>query len=149
MTECPQIEIAASVNPEVDDCVQRVTSLIKRSTAAWLDVAKEVRRAKDKLQKEDYALFLKLSCLTAAIGDKLLRIAETTVLYAPAFEQYLERTQGWSPLYEVAKLDTVEVVELQKKLDDEPTLPLTRKLVKGSWNSIECRSSDHSADQIE
>jgi hypothetical protein len=123
----------AVTKEEVQDALKRasrVSRLLKRSAETWLEIAKEVNDAKNTLSKNAFDLFLQKSALTQSIADKMPRIAQASILYLDESKQHLEKLEGWTTLYEVAKLSEDEVREMYKKLQENPEQCLTRSFIQ-------------------
>ena len=110
--------------------VNRVTALIKRSTILWLEVATEVMQAKLALKATDYEEFLRQIYLTQAIANKLLKIADQSTLYSDRAKSHLSRVDGWTTLYEIAKLEPAQVTTFIDKLDSDPSMIVSREVIK-------------------
>lgn len=108
----------------------RVSALIKQSTAMWLEVATEVCSAKLTLKQHAYEIFLERTSISQSVADKLLKIASQRTLYSERATSHLKRIDGWTTLYEIAKLKPAKINELLHTLDDDPTMILSRSAIQ-------------------
>jgi hypothetical protein len=92
--------------------------------------SQQVNDAKNSLSKTAFELFLQKSSLTQSIADKMPRIAQSSILYLEESRQHLEKLEGWTTLYEVAKLSEDEVREMYKSLQENPEQCLTRSFIQ-------------------
>lgn len=115
---------------DIEARVQRVSALLRRSASLWLDIAKEVHDAKQSLSADAYAIFLKKASLTPAIADKMPTIAKTADLYTDEMKKHVHRFDGWSPIYESAKLKSKERDEFFKALNKDPEVEVSRKFIQ-------------------
>lgn len=115
---------------EVSDRASRVSALLAKSARIWLDVAREVQEARIRLSIQGFELFLSKSSLTRAIADKMPRIAQASILYLDESKEHLEKLEGWTTLYEVAKLPDADVREMYRELQKNPEQSLTRSFIQ-------------------
>jgi hypothetical protein len=115
---------------DVEARALRVARLLRKSATLWLDIAKEVADAKQSLSKDAFAIFLKKACLTPAIADKMPTIAKTADLYSDEMKKHIHRFEGWSPIYETAKLKPDERSELISALNKDPEAEVSRKFIQ-------------------
>lgn len=115
---------------DIEARAQRVSTLLRKSAVLWLDIAREVHDAKQSLTADDYAVFLNKSCLTPAIADKMPTIAKTTDLYSKEIKKHIHRFDGWSPIYETAKLNQNERNDFIHALNNDPVIEVSRKYIQ-------------------
>lgn len=115
---------------DIDQRALKVSSLLKRSAQLWLEIATEVNDAKVSLCPISYNLFLNKAGLTNAIADKLLRIAKDTMLYSDIVKPHINKLEGWSTLYEVAKLSPKEKQSFFDTLNQEPETTVSRAFIQ-------------------
>lgn len=118
---------------ETQDALERasrVSQLLKKSAETWLEIAREVNDAKNSLSKNAFELFLQKSTLTQSIADKMPRIAQASILYLDESKEHLEKLEGWTTLYEVAKLPEADVREMYRELRKNPDQSLTRSFIQ-------------------
>jgi hypothetical protein len=123
----------AITKEEFDELSQRsvrIRLLLRKSASLWLEIAKEVNDAKNTLSKNAFDLFLQKSTLTQSIADKMPRIAQASILYLDESKQHLEKLEGWTTLYEVAKLPEADVREMYRELQKNPEQCLTRSFIQ-------------------
>lgn len=129
-TEMTDAIIDQYIENDIDRRVLRLQVLLKKSAHVWLEVAKEVNDAKKCLSKCDFDQFLKKASLSQSIADKMPRIAEASILYIDESQIHLEKLEGWTTLYEVAKLPETNVREMYKELERNPDQALTRSFIQ-------------------
>lgn len=111
--------------------VERVAALVKRSATAWLEVAKEFADAKAKLSQHAYERFVNDAGFTKAVADKLLTVGKCEKLHSDAYEPAISRTDGWSILYELTKLNEKQKLpSVLKYLSENPNARVTRSVVQ-------------------
>jgi hypothetical protein len=115
---------------EIDTRAERVCRLMQKAAQHWMEVAREVHDAKVVLSKDAFPLFLQKSQLTLSIANKLLTIAKTTILYEDESKPYLRKLEGWTTLYEVAKLPASEIRMIYDEVERDPTKMITRSFVQ-------------------
>jgi hypothetical protein len=118
-----------AVITDIEERASRVRSMVENSVSIWLEVALEVDDAKKHLSKSDFELFLRKSALSRPIADKLLSIAKANILYFAESQKYLDKLEGWTTLYEVAKLSANDIRDLFDSIDDNPEQALTRSYI--------------------
>lgn len=114
----------------VEQRAERLCRLLKKAATAWLEIAKEVQDAKRALNSSDYSEFLRRGSLSVTVADKLMRIAHSGILHSDESKPYLNRTDGWTNLYEVAKLPEANVREMYRELRKNPEQRLTRSFIQ-------------------
>ena len=67
---------------------------------------------------------------TKAVADKLLGIGNCEFLYKQEADEFIGFVDGWSTLYEISKLPYERITLLWKALRDDPSLKVSRSLVK-------------------
>lgn len=115
---------------EIDATAKELGVLLRLSTQTWLEIARKVMVAKSLFSKDGFELFLKKSSLTRAIADKMPRIAQASILYLDESKEHLEKLEGWTTLYEVAKLPEADVREMYRELQKNPEQTLTRSFIQ-------------------
>lgn len=115
---------------DASERASRVSRLLKKSAETWLEIAREVNDAKNSLSKNAFDLFLQKSTLTQSIADKMPRIAQASILYLEESKEHLEKLEGWTTLYEVAKLPEADVREMYRALRENPEQCLTRSFIQ-------------------
>ncbi len=119
---------------DVADRVARVQLHLQTSTAAWLEIAKEFAIAKKTLETIVYQQFATDAGFTTNVADKLQKIGLQTIFYDPQVTKYLISIDGWTVLYELAKLDPSKikaVIDILKSSSKK----LTRDLVLNVANN--------------
>lgn len=122
----------AILNDELDELsrrAERIRMLSRKSASLWLEIAREVSEARNVLSKDGFELFLQKSSLTRAIADKMPRIAQASILYLEESKEHLEKLEGWTTLYEVAKLPEADVREMYRELQKNPEQCLSRSFI--------------------
>ena len=114
----------------ISERAERIRRLLRRSVITWLQIAREVTEARDVLSKDGFELFLAKSSITRAIADKMPRIAQANILYLDESKEHLEKLEGWTTLYEVAKLPDADVKEMYRELRKNPEQSLTRSFIQ-------------------
>ena len=115
---------------ELSQRAERIRLLLRKSASLWLEIAREVTEARNALSKDGFEFFLGKSSLTRAIADKMPRIAQASILYLDESKEHLEKLEGWTTLYEVAKLPDADVRELYRELQKNPEQCLTRSFIQ-------------------
>ena len=115
---------------DASERASRVSRLLKKSAETWLEIAREVNDAKNSLSKNAFDLFLQKSTLTQSISDKMPRIAQASILYLEESKEHLEKLEGWTTLYEVAKLPEDDIREMYRELRKNPEQCLTRSFIQ-------------------
>lgn len=115
---------------DVDQRAERISQLMRKSATLWLDIAKEVFDAKESLSADVYAIFLQKACLTPAIADKMPTIAKTPELYSDEAKKHVHRLEGWSTLYENAKLTSDERTAFFDALNKNPEIDVSRAFIQ-------------------
>jgi hypothetical protein len=114
----------------ISERAERIRRLLRRSAITWLQIAREVTEARNLLSKDGFELFLGKSSLTRAIADKMPRISQASILYLDESKEHLEKLEGWTTLYEVAKLPDADVREMYRELQKNPEQCLTRSFIQ-------------------
>jgi len=114
----------------ISERAERIRRLLRRSAITWLQIAREVTEARNLLSKDGFELFLAKSSLTRAIADKMPRISQASILYLDESKEHLEKLEGWTTLYEVAKLPDADVKEMYRELRKNPEQSLTRSFIQ-------------------
>lgn len=138
----PLPDLSQDLTQEIIMRAKRINDLMKRSTEVWLEIAREVSDAKKCLDENCYDFFLKKASLTPAIANKMPRIAKTAPLYAEEAKKYVQRLEGWSTLYEVAKLKPAEIQSFFRALDDDPDLVPSRDTITRFRKTKSPKSND-------
>ena len=115
---------------EVKKRVTRVQSLLRKSAALWLDVAKEFVEAKSSLKQRAYERFVSDVGFTIGVANKLIGIGKCKRLYQAEAAQFIGFVEGWSTLYEVSKLEDHEIDQLWNELATDSKLRLSRAVVQ-------------------
>ena len=115
---------------ELSQRAERIRLLLRKSASLWLEIAREVTEARNALSKDGFEFFLGKSSLTRAIADKMPRIAQASILYLDESKEHLEKLEGWTTLYEVAKLPEADVREMYRELRKTPEQCLTRSFIQ-------------------
>lgn len=129
MTLKPKHDLPARLQSDINRRASHIRSLLQKSASVWLDIAKEVTDAAETYDKDAFELFLQKASLTKSIADKMKRIARASRLYLDDSKRYLAKLEGWTTLYEVAKLSQSEMTDLFKELDRAPHQLLTRAFI--------------------
>lgn len=114
---------------DIEKRVLRVKSFLKQTTSAWLSIAKEFSVAKGDLSQHPFEAFVNSVGLTKSVSDKLLKIGECKPLYEEQNLEFVTSIEGWTVLYELAKLEAKQIDELIKKLRSDPAVNLTREVI--------------------
>ncbi len=132
MTETTNVRdlLDTSAIKDIECRALRVRRLLNVSASTWLEIAKEVGDAKRTLSIDGFELFLTKSSLTRGIADKMPRIAQASILYREESKEHLEKLEGWTTLYEVAKLPEADVREMYRELQKNPEQCLTRSFIQ-------------------
>ena len=85
--------------------VDRVRAYMKQSTSAWLSIAAEFSYAKQKFKTLAYQKFVIDCGFTTSVADKLAKIGSCAVLHSEEKLPLVSSAEGWTVLYELAKLD--------------------------------------------
>ncbi|MBL8883576.1 MAG: hypothetical protein JNL45_11050 [Hyphomicrobium sp.] len=125
-----ETNISSSEQRDVQERVERVTSLVKDSAVAWIQIGVEFADAKDGLSVLAFDRFLNDSGFTRAVGDKLVCIGKCTALRSERAKQFVGFIDGWTTLYEVTKLGPVQVDRLWDALEQDANLRLSRAVVQ-------------------
>lgn len=115
---------------EIDTRAERICRLMQKAAQHWMEVAREVHDAKTALSKDAFPIFLEKAQLTPSIANKLLTIAKTDILYEEQSRPYLQKLEGWTTLYEVAKLPESNIKDLYIEVDRDPSQMITRSFVQ-------------------
>lgn len=115
---------------EISQRADRIRLLLRTSATLWLEVARDITEARNILSKDGFELLLTKSSLTHGIADKLPRIAQASILYLEESKEHLEKLEGWTTLYEVAKLPEADVREMYRELQKNPEQCLTRSFIQ-------------------
>ena len=130
----------SGVSNDILERASRVRVLLRKSASVWLEIAKEVYEAKQILSANDYCLFLDKASLTAAIADKMPTIAKSSELYSDKVKRHIHKFEGWSTLYEAAKLKADERTALLKSLDTNPEADVSRAFIQSFKKSTNSKS---------
>lgn len=128
---------------DIEARAERVSALLRKSARLWLDIAKEVHDARQSLSPDAYAIFLQKASLTSAIADKMPTIAKTPELYSDEAKQHVHRLEGWSTLYEAAKLKSDERAAFFDALNNDPEIDVSRAFIQ-SFRTTKSNSSSKS-----
>lgn len=115
---------------DIEARAERVSALLRKSATLWLEIAREVFDAKKILSAEAFGIFLQKACLTPGIADKMPTIAKASELYSDEAKKHIQKLEGWSTLYEVAKLTSPEKQEYFKALDADPEIDVSRAFIQ-------------------
>ena len=140
-TEVINIPISQQELSDIEQRANRVISLVKKSAEIWLQVATEVNDAKLKLSPIAFNQFLVRATLTPAIADKMPRIAQQLILYSENAQRHISKLEGWTTLYEVAKLPPKKISELMSTLDEQPDTVVTRAFIQQFKTSTSSNSA--------
>ncbi len=94
---------------DIAERVARVQSHLRTSSDTWLSIAKEFSNAKKKLSTQAYQHFALEAGFTTNVAEKLQKIGSQTIFYDPKVKKYLASADGWTILYELAKLDQSKI----------------------------------------
>lgn len=123
--------ITREVQQQIDERAAKVRSLLKQSTSAWLKIASEVVEAKVKLGTQlAFERFTTEVGFTKSVSDKLHKIGSCKRLHLPKHLDVLASVDGWTVLYELAKLDDKSLDRVFAALQANPHHKLTRAFVK-------------------
>jgi hypothetical protein len=123
-------ETSYNINKDIESRAARVSALLRTSATVWLEIAKEVYEAKVTLSPEDFSIFQRKASITAAVADKMPRIAKTADLYSDEAKKNIQKFEGWSTLYEASKLKSDERKELLDTLNKNPDLEVSRAFIQ-------------------
>lgn len=126
--------LSAAVIADIQERVKRVTALLKRSAAIWLEIGEEFGTAKRQLKPLAYERFINDTGITKSVADKLVAIGRCRRLYAQDSEPFIASIEGWSPLYEISKLKESQIDSLWETLGSNPSIRLTREVVQNIAN---------------
>lgn len=115
---------------KIVDYVARVRALVKTAANAWIDVGVAFADAKKDLRKLAYERFVNDAGFTQAVADKLVCIGKCTALRSERAKKFIGFIDGWTTLYEVTKLDPVQVDHLWEAFEQDPNLRLSRAVVQ-------------------
>jgi len=115
---------------DIETRAERVSALLRKSATLWLEIASEVRDAKEQLSADAYAIFLQKACLTPAIANKMPTIAKTPELYSDEAKKHIQKLEGWSTLYETAKLKVDERRQFFDALNRDPEIDVSRAFIQ-------------------
>jgi len=124
-------KLSANDLADVKARVERVVALVKRSATAWLEVAREFANAKDALKQHVYERFVNDAGFTKAVADKLISVGKCKPLFGDKLQGIVTRTDGWSTLYELTKLQQSNKLDgVAKYVSENPTTNVTRSVVQ-------------------
>jgi hypothetical protein len=129
------VTLSTDVLNDIEKRVSRVRICLRASTSAWLEVAREFADAKTKLRSIAFERFINEVGVTKSIADKLLIIGRRKILFDDSIIDYISTVDGWTVLYELAKLDDKKVAEVVDVLRSTPSLRLTRDLIYNVANN--------------
>ena len=122
-------KLSTDVLSDIEERVSRVRNCLRTSTSAWLEVAREFADAKTKLKSIAFERFVNEVGVTKSIADKLVIVGRRPLLFDEAIIDYISTADGWTVLYELAKLDDKKVAEVVELVRSNPSLRLTRDLI--------------------
>jgi hypothetical protein len=128
-------KLSTDVLSDIEDRVSRVRNCLRTSTSAWLEVAREFADAKTKLKSIAFERFVNEVGVTKSIADKLVIVGRRSVLFDEKIIDYISTAEGWTVLYELAKLDDKKVAEVVELVRSNPSLRLTRDLIYNVANN--------------
>lgn len=123
-------DIPSKLLTDIEARAERVSNLLRKSATLWLEIAREVFDAKQTLSKDAFELFLEKASLSPAIADKMPKIAKSTILYSDEAKKYVDKLEGWSTLYELAKLSSDEKRQFFNALNNDPNIVVSREFIQ-------------------
>ena len=130
-----EVKLSTDVLSDIEERVFRVRRCLRTSTSAWLEVAREFADAKTKLKSIAFERFVNEVGVTKSIADKLVIVGRRPLLFDEAIIDYISTADGWTVLYELAKLDDKKVAEVVDVVRSNPSLRLTRDLIYNVANN--------------
>lgn len=127
--------LSADVLFDIQKRVECVKAHFRTSSAAWLQVAQEFTTAKELLNQHAYERFVNDVGVTKAVADKLVLIGRETALYREELIDYVSTADGWTVLYELAKIGAKKLVEVIDVLKADRSKRLTRELIDNVANN--------------
>lgn len=115
--------------------VDRVRAYMKQSTSAWLSIAAEFSYAKQKFKTLAYQKFVIDCGFTTSVADKLAKIGSCAVLHSEEKLPLVSSAEGWTVLYELAKLDPKQINSLLDVVANDNDKKLTRELIHNFTNN--------------
>src|SRR5262245_56374303 len=128
-------QLSPDVLTDIENRVKNVKSCFKTATSAWLNVAKQFAQAKADLTQIAFERFVNDVGLTKAVSDKLLIIGGRRIMYDPSVIDHISTAEGWTVLYELAKLDDKKIEEVVGLVKSDPSVHLTRALIQNIANN--------------
>ena len=128
-------KLSTVVLNDIEERVSRVRNCLRTSTSAWLEVAREFADAKTKLKAIAFERFVNEVGVTKSIADKLVIVGRRPLLFDKSIIDYISTADGWTVLYELAKLDDKKVAEVVEVVRSSPSLRLTRDLIYNVANN--------------
>jgi hypothetical protein len=101
--------LSPEVLADISKRVVRVQSYLQTSSESWLAVAEEFSVAKKKLSTKAYQRFAIEAGFTTNVAEKLQKVGSQSIFYDPQIKKYLASADGWTVLYELAKLDQSKI----------------------------------------
>jgi hypothetical protein len=127
--------ISPEVLSEIQKRVDRVHGFLKQATSAWLSIAREFAFAREALSQLAYERFVNDVGITKAVADKLVRIGQSKVFFVEENLSALSSVEGWTVLYELAKLEQKQITSLLEVVANDRDKKLTRELVHNFANN--------------
>ena len=122
-------KLSTEVLNDIEQRVSRARNCLRASTTAWLGLGREFADAKTKLKPIAFERFVNEVGMTKSIADKLVIIGRRKTLFDEANIDDISTVDGWTVLYELAKLDDKKVAEVVDALRSAPSRGLTRDLI--------------------
>ena len=98
-------KLSTEVLKDIEQRVSRARNCLRASTTAWIGLGREFADAKTKLKPIAFERFVNEVGMTKSIADKLVIIGRRKTLFDEANIDYISTVDGWTVLYELAKLD--------------------------------------------
>lgn len=128
--------LSPDVLNDIEQRVSRVRLCLRTSTSAWLEVAREFADAKTTLKPViAFERFVNEVGVTKSIAAKLVIVGRKALLFDETIINHISTADGWTVLYELAKLEDKKVTELVDVLKSTPSLRLTRDLIYNVANN--------------
>ena len=128
-------KLSTEVLKDIEQRVSRARNCLRASTTAWIGLGREFADAKTKLKPIAFERFVNEVGMTKSIADKLVIIGRRKTLFDEANIDYISTVDGWTVLYELAKLDDKKVADVVDVLRSDPSQGLTRDLIYNVANN--------------
>jgi hypothetical protein len=120
----------------VTSTTRTVRKLMVRGSECWIDIGKIIYDASERvaaktLSKQAFHQLYIDAGFTPAQKDKLLVIGKNAErLKSPEMKKYLYNANGWTNIYEIAKLNAQETSRLVETLSTNTRTALTRETIQ-------------------